>query len=249
MGKLKDLTGQRFGRLVVKSFAGYKKTNNGRNKAIWTCDCDCGNKKDIAGGDLTSGRTKSCGCYQKENLENLKYTNRERNYNKGKIKQNRYDLSGEYGIGYTEKDDEFYFDLEDYNKIKDYYWNTNQDGYIASYSNKKCTLLHRLIMGINDPSIPIDHIKHNIKDNRKSELRIVSNSQNNINREIRSDNTSGVTGVCWYKKRGMWMSYIAKDGKRKTIGYFTDFNDAVKARKEAEEKYFGEYSYDNSMKV
>ena len=106
------------------------------------------------------------------------------------------------------------------NKSKDYYWNTNQDGYIASYSNKKCTLLHRLVMGINDPSIPIDHIKHNIKDNRKSELRIVSISQNNINREIRSDNTSGVTGVCWYKKRGMWMSYIAKEGQHPMLQTF-----------------------------
>ena len=71
----------------------------------------------------------------------------------------------------------------------------------------------------------------------------------NINRKIRSDNNSGVTGVCWNKANGMWMSYICKDGKRKTLGYYNDFDKAVKTRKQAEEEYFGEYSYDNSMKL
>ena len=61
LGKLKDLTGQRFGRLVVTKFAGYKKTNNGRNKAIWTCNCDCGNEKEIQTSHLMDGRTKTCG--------------------------------------------------------------------------------------------------------------------------------------------------------------------------------------------
>ena len=45
-----------------------------------------------------------------------------------------------------------------------------------------------------------------------------------------------------------WYSQIKVKGqKRITLGYFNDFDDAVKARKNAEEKYFGEYSYDNSI--
>lgn len=246
MGKLKDLTGQRFGRLVVTKFAGYKKTNNGRNKAIWTCNCDCGNEKDILGNDLTSGRTTSCGCYQKENLKKLNTFSR--NY-KNIMQGNEYDLSGEYGIGYTSKGEEFYFDLEDYDKIKNYTWHIDNYGYVKSHSHRKRTLLHRLVLDVNDTEIKIDHIKHNKRDNRKSKLRIVTDSQNCINQSLRINNTSGVTGVCWSKKNSKWRAYICKEGKRVVLGSFTDFDEAVKVRKEAEEKYFGEYSYDNSMNL
>lgn len=62
MGKLIDLTGQRFGRLYVLCEAG--RSNSG--KALWLCQCDCGNKKTIVGGDLRNGRTTSCGCYHQE---------------------------------------------------------------------------------------------------------------------------------------------------------------------------------------
>ena len=46
-----------------------------------------------------------------------------------------------------------------------------------------------------------------------------------------------------------WTAYIRKDGKRIYLGVFSNFDDAVKARKQAEEKYFKEWSYDNSMNV
>ena len=51
-------------------------------------------------------------------------------------KYNTYDLTGEYGIGYTSKDEEFYFDLEDYDKIKDYCWRITMQGYVRAYSPK-----------------------------------------------------------------------------------------------------------------
>ena len=55
-----DLTGQRFGRLVVKEYVGKKKTGY-----FWLCKCDCGNSKAIRGTKLKSGGTKSCGCYHR----------------------------------------------------------------------------------------------------------------------------------------------------------------------------------------
>ena len=64
-----------------------------------------------------------------------------------------------------------------------------------------------------------------------------------------SNNTSGHKGVTFDKSRNKWMAHIKLNGKHKTLGRFVKFEDAVKARKEAEEKYFGEYSYDNSMKA
>lgn len=62
-----DLTGQRFGRLTVVESAGYGKNSD----AKWRCKCDCGNEKIVSGGSLKSGRTQSCGCYQKENPSNF----------------------------------------------------------------------------------------------------------------------------------------------------------------------------------
>jgi len=62
MGKIIDLTGQRFGRLTVIEFA--KKTKD--RQFMWKCKCDCGNEVDVRGYSLRSGKTKSCGCLQKE---------------------------------------------------------------------------------------------------------------------------------------------------------------------------------------
>ncbi len=56
-----DLTGQRFGRLVVVSLA--PKTNK---NIVYNCKCDCGKEKIITKGSLTSGDTKSCGCLSRE---------------------------------------------------------------------------------------------------------------------------------------------------------------------------------------
>jgi len=62
MSRIIDLTGRRFTRLLVLYDTGERK--NGR--VIWRCKCDCGNEVDIRTHDLTSGHTKSCGCYNRE---------------------------------------------------------------------------------------------------------------------------------------------------------------------------------------
>lgn len=62
MAVIKDLTGQRFGRLVAVSQAG--KANNGNAK--WLCKCDCGGEKVVASWGLKSGQTQSCGCIKRE---------------------------------------------------------------------------------------------------------------------------------------------------------------------------------------
>lgn len=64
----KDLTGQRFGRLVVLSVVDSKAGANIPTK--WLCQCDCGNLTEVQGCNLKSGVTKSCGCIQKELARN-----------------------------------------------------------------------------------------------------------------------------------------------------------------------------------
>lgn len=162
-----DLTNKRFGRLVVINRAEDYISPKGKHFVCWLCKCDCGNEVVVNGNSLRRKATQSCGCLHKEIVvkQNKKY--------------NTYDLSGNYGIGYTSNGKKFYFDLDDYDKIKDYCW-FNTKGYM-------CALCDNATIRINKKQIH--------------------------------------------------------------LGLFDNFEDAVAARKQAEEKYFGEYSYDNSMKI
>jgi len=87
------------------------------------------------------------------------------------------------------------------------------------------------------PKHQIDHINHIRDDNRLINLREATQQENNKNLSIRSDNTSGVAGVHWYKATSRWMTYIFVGGKRVFLGYFDDKLDAICARKSAEIKY------------
>ena len=73
MSKFKDLTGQRFGKLMVVSRADDYIKPNGNKIIQWRCVCDCGNEVVVRGEYLRSGDTKSCGCLTSENLVGMKF--------------------------------------------------------------------------------------------------------------------------------------------------------------------------------
>lgn len=166
------------------------------------------------------------------------------------IKGNKYDLNREYGIGWTSNtNQEFYFDLEDYDKIKNYTWLETDSGYIASDSiNRKRIRLHRFILGLVEVDFKenlVDHINHNIKDNRKNNLRKCSSSQNNMNKTPINGNYSGVR---WREEKNKWEARICKEKDITILGLFQTKEEAIKARLEAEKYLFKEFSYTNSMK-
>ena len=230
----KDLTGMRFGRLVVVNRAEDGGKPDGKKYPYWNCLCDCGNMKRIRGSSLTSGFTISCGCFRQEiSKETMS-------------KQNAFDISGDYGIGYTSKGEEFYFDLEDYDKIKEICWNIDAYGYVSASGRKG--KMHRLVL--NAPKdTDVDHINHRKNDNRKQNLRICTHADNSKNMGVRKNNKYGVTGVTWSNKDNKWYANITENGNNHYLGSFDVFEDAVKARKEAEEKYFGEFAYDYSQQL
>lgn len=233
IGKFKDLTGQRFGRLIV-----IKRAENQNKKIRWLCKCDCGNEYITKSYNLIKGLCRSCGCLKKEILNSGFPINQYK-------KRNNYDLSGDCGIGYTSKGEEFYFDLEDYDKIKDYCWYINSGGYVYAHNkiNNSTISMHRLIMNVNQKEIFVDHIYHNKNDNRKSQLRLVNHYQNASNCRISKNNTSGYKGVYWHEPAQKWEVLIQYNNKLINLGLYSDMNDAIKARQEAEIKYFGEYRY------
>ena len=116
----------------------------------------------------------------------------------------------------------------------------------ARYANKRRIFLtHRDVIHV-PVGMLIDHITHGTMsfiDNRRCNLRLATRSQNNINQGLRNDNTSGSKGVMWHKENKKWVVGIKVDGKKLHLGCFEDIDDAIKARKQAEEKYFGEFAY------
>lgn len=238
------LIGEQFGLLKVIGFSGYNK-----NKQImYKCECQCKDKTIVytSYSDLKSGRKNHCGCLTKQRASDAKR------------KYNTYDLSGEYGVGWTtNKNKEFYFDLEDYDKIKDYCWYEHKDlnedicGYIESkdiHSNK-IVKMHRIVTGVTDSRLKVDHIKHRKYDNRKSQLRVATNQQNTMNRNKPKNNTSGVAGINWDKEKNKWRVRVYHEMKTIHYGYFDNFEEAVNVRNNAVEQLRGEWSYSNSMTV
>ena len=242
MARKKDLTGLKFGRLTVLYEVEPTYTSGGHKKITWHCICDCGKELNVRGEHLKSGSIQSCRCLNDE----------KRHMSKNK-KYNSYDLTGNYGIGYDSKGNEFWFDLEDYDLIKDYCWYKHHEYFEAndtSVKPKKHIALHKLIMNDLENKYDIDHIKTESKfDNRKSNLRIATRSQNNTNKDIMNCNTSGATGVRWHSRDCIWEAWVNVDKKHKYLGRYKNFDDAVKARKDAEKIYYGDFSYDKSQEI
>jgi hypothetical protein len=236
--------GEKYGRLTPLYVVG--KTSY--RAKIWHCQCDCGNFKDVPSTSLASGNTRSCGCLNKETITMVGEKTRFKkgwSLEEGVTPENTYELSGEYGIGYTPKGEPFYFDIEDYNKIKDYLWYTKEDGYLICQESSRTIRMNRLIMNCTDPNKDVHHKNHMVNDNRKHNLEICEHYQNMIATKTYSNNTSGRKGVYWDKSRNKWMVLITANKKTYHIGRYENFEDAVKAREEAEKIYHQEFHYDD----
>lgn len=129
-------------------------------------------------------------------------------------------------------------------------WNKQNAGRLAFISNhkggylmgaifNKHILAHRVIVAMHTGKWPdqVDHINGKRWDNRLVNLRAVTQSENCKNAKVRSDNSSGVTGVRWAARERRWKAEITVNGRNKYIGVFASFEDAVAARKSAEQAH------------
>lgn len=145
-------------------------------------------------------------------------------------------------------------DKDDYDIVKRWYWrkidkrgNIDKGYWVTNVKiddkyNKSVLMIHQVIAEIkygeyeSSNSIP-DHLSRDTDDNRKCNIILKSNQRNSHNRGLSKVNTSGKTGVSYNKEKNMWTAYITVNYKTKYLGDYTDFNDAVNIRKEAEKKY------------
>lgn len=132
-------------------------------------------------------------------------------------------------------------DDEDYENLNQYNWCFNA-GYAvrSNYVNGKqigLLMMHREIMK-TPKNMSTDHINHNKLDNRKSNLRIVTQAQNSYNRLGKKKGTSKYKGVSWHKDYKKWSVVFDK----KWVGSFSDEVEAAKAYDKAAKEKFGEYA-------
>lgn len=229
---------------VIKQVEDYIRQNGSRT-AQWLCECNCEKhtRFNVRSDALRDGSVKSCGClsieYAKINCSLIGKQNH---------KTNKYDISGQYGVGWTSNTNkEFYFDLEDYDLIKKYCWteSKNKHGYVRltakdittdNLKYKKISMME--LLGFKKH----DHKDRNPLNNQKSNFRIATNCQQGMNRNKFKNNTSGYIGVGWRKREKKWCAYIQINKKTTSLGYYDNKEDAIIARLKAEAQYYGEFA-------
>lgn len=217
--------GSRFGKWIVLE---KDKTKTGYS----ICQCMCGTIKSVRNHCLTHGLSLSCG----------KCINH--SYKKGNV----YDLTQNYGIGYTTNTNRpFLFDKEDYDLIKNYSRREDNRGYIVTSLNNylnsghnRTLGLHQLVKGVElsskfDRLKVIDYKNLNKADNQKNNLAITTQQNNIINRGMQKNNTTGVTGVSM--DGNSYRGHIAFNGQQYSKGFPT-MEQAIEWRKEQEKILF-----------
>lgn len=151
-------------------------------------------------------------------------------------------------------------DDEDFDWLNQWKWNTNYKGYAYRivYSRfNGSRRQHKVFMArfvIKAPvGLQVDHINRNKLDNRKSNLRLATNGQNQANSGIPKNNTSGYKGVTWNKKNKKWVAQVEcrVGGKRKNhyLGGFSDIEQAVLIRDKKVKEIHGEFAYLNKQRI
>ncbi len=136
-------------------------------------------------------------------------------------------------------------DDEDFERCSQFRWYLNSHGYVMREIRRSgartIQYLSRFVM--NAPvGVLVDHKEGDLLDNRKSQLRFCTKSQNMCNRGKNKNNTSGHKGVTWDKSRSKWRAQIEVNGKGISLGYFTDVTSASASYAEASLRYHGEFS-------
>ena len=208
-GVLEDLSGKVFGRLTVISF-------NGRSGSqyLWNCQCECGKTNTPSRSSLVSGKSKSCGCLARERSA-------ESQTKHGKSKDRVYKIY----IGMKKRCN---------NKNSSNFKNYGAKGIklCSRWEDSFDNFFEDMGDGYRD-NLTIDRIDGE-KGYSKDNCRWATMQVQNSNKGKTKANKSGVVGVHFCKVRKKWLAKITKNGEVSILGSFEDFNDAVKARREAE---------------
>lgn len=207
-----------------------------------TCSIEGCNRKYIAKGYCSAhyNRYRSHG----ERFNKSPYVNTNlneiiilENYAIMKLYTNYGDIAGETKI-----------DIEDIEKVWPFKWSLMKCKTGRYVCNAKKGLLHRFILEKEKTGAAYtDHINMDILDNRKTNLRDCTNSENMSNSGLHTNNTSGYKGVSWSNKYNKWRAYIKKDYKFINLGQHDSKELAALAYNNAALEYHGEFARVNQL--
>ena len=212
MTKLGDLTGQKLGRWLVLEYR--ECFNKPPSHHRWLCQCDCGTVREVQDHTLRHGISKSCGCTRDKKLKTHGLS-RSKIHNSWRAMKERCEntknkrYSSYGGRGIT-------YDLK---------WKTF-DGFYEDMGDSHVDGLELDRIDVNG-----NYCKEN--------CRWADQAEQCYNQRLRKDNKTGRTGVWFNKKTGKYLAYIRFKNKRINLGYYSNFEDAVKVREEAEIEYYG----------
>lgn len=222
MAAAEDLTGRRFGLLIV-----LRRLPN-RAGVVFLCRCDCGNEREHTGSALRANRANSCGCA---------ITRRRR--------EPRVCEDGTIEIVLT-KSQVAVIDACDA-ELAEFNWSASgKPGMCYAYrrSGDRLHALHRVIAeraGMQIDGLEVDHADGNKLNCRRSNLRPATRAQNCCNKGASSRSTSGVKGVSWSAKSRKWGAWIGAGGKSYGLGLFETKEEATEAYRKASEELHGEF--------
>lgn len=209
------MQGKTFGKLTV-----VEEVEKSKGHMRWLCRCDCGNEIIVDGGNLRSGHSTSCGnCH--------KYVEHDDN-----------SMECVLPNGQT-----FLFSKEDFHLVSQHKWSIENNGYVHTTINGSHVRLHQYLLARSD--LKIDHINGLRNDNRRNNLRFVTDQQNSWNTKKPNHNTSGYKGVSFCKARNKYEVRIRAETKNKFLGYYDSPIEAALAYDRAAAFYFGEYARTN----
>lgn len=214
----RDLIGRKIGKWTVLG----ADTHGTDRRTRMLCRCDCGTTRTVDAYCLQHGGTVSCG--------QCKTISPENGYMRCVMKNGA----------------SFIFDREDTELVKEHSWSFAR-GHIRTSINGKNVFLHRLIMSA-PTGTEIDHINMDKTDNRRQNLRKATHAENQRNKGLRKDSTTGYKGVCLDKRTGRYFAYINANGRRTYLGSFSDRSAAAHAYDEAAVRLHMEFARTNCMK-
>jgi hypothetical protein len=136
-------------------------------------------------------------------------------------------------------------DDQDYESLLNFSWHVCSKGkYVRTRirrgGSRKIIQIHRLILGVSDPSMYVDHKDGNTLNNQRSNLRICTNSQNQANRN--PNRLRALKGVYYRPKKRAYVAAITCKGKRYHLGFFKSASLAAEAYNEKASELFGEFA-------
>lgn len=227
---IKDYKGKRFGRLTVMEFDKRTKNISKKGKAYynyyWKCKCDCGKETSVLITNLIKGTTKSCGCLNKELIEQRIKEKSERNFQ---------DLTGRRFGRLTAIKMERKVDSQ--GQLREYWLCQCDCGKTSSVI--KNNLLKNKVNSCG--CIVKEKATRNVKkckEYRNLYIHKEGTRLDHLSNKVTKQNTTGVRGVSYQKKKGKYRAYIYFKNKCINLGEFTKLEEAAKARAKAEEKYY-----------